>query len=52
MKYKPPTSPPSHKLELTSSLYFMYFVLLPICVMFHSVLSDPCFVSVCQTMRM
>jgi len=35
-----------------SSLYFMYFVLLPVSVMFHSVLSDPCFDSVCQTMRM
>jgi len=27
-------------------------VLLPVSVMFHSVLSDPCFDSVCQTMRM
>ena len=47
-----PPPPPFHKLELTSSLYFMYLVLLPICVMFHSVLSDPCFDLVCQTMRM
>jgi len=47
-----PPPPPFHKIELTSSLYFMYFVLLPICVMFHSVLSDHWFDSVCQTMRM
>jgi len=39
-------------METTYSLYFMYFVLLHICVMFHSVLPDPCFDSVCQTMRM
>jgi len=44
--------PPFHKLELLSSLYFMYFVVLPVAVMFHSVLSDPCFDWVCQTMRM
>jgi len=30
----------------------MYFVLLSVSVIFHSVLSDPCFDSVCQTMRM
>ena len=44
--------PPFHKLELLSSLYFMYFVVLHVSVMFHSVLSDPCFDSVCQTTRM
>jgi len=31
---------------------FMYCVLLPVSVMCHSVLSDSCFDSVCQTMRM
>jgi len=46
------TPPPFHKLELLSSLYVMYFVLLPVPVMFHSFLSDPSFDSVCQTMRM
>ena len=45
-----PPTPPFHKLELLSSLYFMYFVLLPVSVMFHTVLSDPvliCFVKLC-----
>jgi len=51
-RHKPPHLPPFHKIELTSSLYFMCFVSLPICIMFHSVLPDPCFDSVCQIMRM
>jgi len=42
----------SMELKLTSSLYFMCFVSLPICIMFHSISPDPCFDSVCQTMRM
>jgi len=45
-------APPLPQIELLSSLYFMYFVLLLVSVMFHSVLSDPCFDSVCQAMCM
>jgi len=51
--YLPRTTPPTPTTNRVIVWFvFMYFVLLSVSVMFHSVLSDPCFGSVCQAMRM
>ena len=42
--------PPTHSVIVWFT--FMYFILLPVSVLSHSVLPDPCFDSVCQAMRM
>jgi len=46
---KKPPHPPNSVIVL---FIFMHFVLLSVSVLFHSVLSDSCFDSVCQAMRM
>ena len=45
-------TPPSPTNSVIVWFIFMHFVLLSVSVMFHSVLSDSCFDSVCQAMRM
>jgi len=44
--------PPSPTNRVIVWFIFMYFVLLSVPVLFHSVLFDSCFDSVCQAMRM